>query len=524
MPITSVFQHKSLVALCFTAIYIAADALSFIHPIAQLNITPWNPPAAIQVLFFMLMGWPWTIWAYLTLLISDGVVRGTLGLATPEVYIGNALLVVCYASISSALRKHILHKSNLAAREEIVTLSLIVFAGSLITGFLYIGLLRLIGGLGMANFESALFRFLIGDLLGMMVLLPLAFVFLDQRRIEQFAHMLKSRSYWLLVVVLVICLWGILTLPIESRMKYFFPIFFAIGLMAAAHSLPGATTGLLLVQLPVVFSSSHPSVNPESLLELQIVMLTLTLTGLVIGTVVDERMRAQENLRDSLQLIAAGELAGSLAHELHQPMSALNAYAESALILANTHREEGVSSSQPLLHSTLRKIADETIRASEIVRGLRSFFISGSSKLQHVNATELVRACLTHLTHFASQQDVVLSADLVESAPVYVDPIQIETALINLIKNAIEASSKSQTVRVTLTKENEFFVIKVLDEGNALNRATQAAIFRPLFTQKKHGLGLGLSVSKSLVENNGGKLHYVHKPFKCFAMYLPLAE
>ncbi len=106
----------------------------------------------------------------------------------------------------------------------------------------------------------------------------------------------------------------------------------------------------------------------------------------------------------------------------------------------------------------------------------------------------------------------------------YVDPIQIETALINLIKNAIEASTKSQTVRVTLTQEHRFFVVKVFDEGDALSRATQAAIFRPLYTQKKHGLGLGLSVSKSLVENNGGKLQYITKPFKCFAMYLPLAE
>ncbi len=524
MVLPALLRHKYLGALFFTAIYIAADALSFIHPIGQLNITPWNPPAAIQVLFLMLMGWPWTVWAYLTLFVSDGVVRGTLGLVTPEVYLGNALLVMCYASISTALRKFILHKSTLSAREEIVTLSLIVFAGSFITGVAYIGLLRLLGGLGMADFETAFFRFFIGDLLGMMVLLPLAFVFLDQRRIDQFSVMLKSRSYWLLVVLLVVFLWGILSLPIELRMKYFFPIFFAVGLMAAAHSLPGATTGLLLVQLPVVFSASHPSVNPASLLELQIVMLTLTLTGLVIGTVVDERMRAQENLRDSLQLIAAGELAGSLAHELHQPMSALNAYAESALILANTHREEAASSSQPLLHSTLRKIVDETIRASEIVRGLRSFFISGSSKLQHTNAADLVRTCLTHLAHFAHRQGIVLASDLVESAPVYVDPIQIETALINLIKNAIEASTKSQTVRVTLTQEHRFFVVKVFDEGDALSRATQAAIFRPLYTQKKHGLGLGLSVSKSLVENNGGKLQYITKPFKCFAMYLPLAE
>jgi two-component system sensor kinase FixL len=524
MTIQSLLHSKYLGAMCFSVAYIATDALSFIHPIGQFNITPWNPPAALQVLCLMLMGWPWMAWTYLTLFVSDGIVRGTVGLLTPEVYLGNALLVICYASIAIALRKFILNKSHLTAREETVTLSLIVFAGTFITAASYIGLLSLIGGLGTTHFESAFFRFFVGDLLGMMVLLPLAFVFLDQRRIDQFADMLKSKSYWVLVLILVFCLWGILSLSIELRMKYFFPIFFAVGLMAAAHSLPGATVSLLLVQLPLVLSASHPSVNPESLLELQIVMLTLTLTGLVIGTVVDERMRAQEHLRDSLQLIAAGELAGSLAHELHQPMSALNAYAESALILANGGAGQGATSSSNLLQSTLRKIADETIRASEIVRGLRSFFISGSSKLQNSDAVELVNACIAHSSYLAKKQGVELQANLTGNAPVYIDPIQIQTAVTNLIKNAIETSLPGQLVRVTNSTEGGYFVIRILDEGEALSRKTQAAIFRPLYTQKRHGLGLGLSVSKSLVEHNGGKLVYESDPSKCFAMYLPIAE
>lgn len=524
VAIPPILNGKLVGALCFSAAYIAADALSFIHPIGQLNITPWNPPAALQVLFLMLMGWPWMAWTYLTLFVSDGVVRGAAGLLTPEVYFGNALLVACYAGIAMALRKFIVQKPSLSAREETAILSLIVFAGSFFTGAAYISLQSMIGGLGAADFESAFFRFFVGDLLGMMVLLPLAFVFLDPRRIEQFADMLKSRSYWVLVLILVLCLWGILSLSIDLRMKYFFPIFFAVGLMAAAHSLPGATVSLLLVQLPLVFSASHPSVNPGSLLELQIVMLTLTLTGLVIGTVVDERMRAQEHLRDSLQLIAAGELAGSLAHELHQPMSALNAYAESALLLAQNAREDAAASSQTMLHSTLRKIADETIRASEIVRGLRSFFISGSSNLQNTDAADLVRACLAHLSHFAKRQGIGLKADILDNGLVHVDPVQIGTALTNLVKNAVEASVFGQTVRVTTVRSNGFFVIKVLDEGPALSSAAQSAIFRPLYTQKKHGLGLGLSVSKSLVENNGGKLHYEAQPLKCFSMHLPLAE
>ena len=140
VAIPPILNGKLVGALCFSAAYIAADALSFIHPIGQLNITPWNPPAALQVLFLMLMGWPWMAWTYLTLFVSDGVVRGAAGLLTPEVYFGNALLVACYAGIAMALRKFIVQKPSLSAREETAILSLIVFAGSFFTGAAYISL------------------------------------------------------------------------------------------------------------------------------------------------------------------------------------------------------------------------------------------------------------------------------------------------------------------------------------------------------------------------------------------------
>ena len=81
-----------------------------------------------------------------------------------------------------------------------------------------------------------------------------------------------------------------------------------------------------MIQLPLVFSATRAGVHPNDLMDMQIVMLSLSLTGLIIGAVVDERLRTEERLRDSLQLVAAGELAGSLAHELHQPRSALSAY------------------------------------------------------------------------------------------------------------------------------------------------------------------------------------------------------
>ena len=82
----------------FSLIYVLVDRLSYIHPIGDLNITPWNPPAAIQVLFLTVMGHRWFFWVYLSLCGSDVLVRQS-ELGAPSVWLGNLLLVACYTLI-----------------------------------------------------------------------------------------------------------------------------------------------------------------------------------------------------------------------------------------------------------------------------------------------------------------------------------------------------------------------------------------------------------------------------------------
>jgi len=509
-------------ALAFSLVFVVVDAVSFIHPIGQLNITPWNPPAALEVLFLMLFGLIWLPWVYVTLLLSDWLVRGSV-LFLPQVTFGNALLVTCYALIALTLRRLLRGQPNMSSRTEIAWLSVIVACGSALTGSLYIGFLRAMDILQGVSYASAWYRFFIGDLLGMMVLLPLAFLLLDARRGQAFRAMFRTRSFWTLLVLLLVCLGLIIALPLDERLKYFFPLFFAVGLMAATHSLPGAAVACVLVQLLLVFSASHTPDDLAFLLDVQVVILTLNMTGLVIATVVDERQRAEEQLRDSLQLIAAGELAGALAHELHQPLSALNAYAESALMLADPNTQQ--PEAQSLLHRTLRQIADETVRASNVVRGLRSFFTAGSSKLEEVAIGPLVQTCIERLQALADKREVQLRLDLQASPVVHVDAVQIGTALTNLIKNAIEASTAGQQVRVEVAApDGNHLSVRVFDQAPTLLPDQVHDVFRPFFSKKKHGLGLGLSISRSLVENNGGRLIYEDQPHKCFVMNLPMGD
>lgn len=508
---------KFIKAIAFSCFFIVVDKLSYIHPIGHLNITPWNPPAALDVLFLYWAGSAWMAWLYITLGLADVIVRN-ISFFTPAVVLGNAVLVACYACIAFYFKYLLKIRPQNYQRNQFLKLGLVLVIGSAITAVSYVFTQTMIGSIPSESTWEALHRFFIGDLLGFFVVLPLVFVATNKRRHSQYKDMLGSGMFWMLLALLLGCLWFVFSLPIDNQMNYFFTLFFVVGLFAATYSLPGATFAAAIVQLPLVFSTSGLGASPSVLMDLQIVMLTLSLTGLIIGMVVDERMQAEQQLRDSIQLIAAGELAGSLAHELHQPMSALSAYSESAMMLLSN--DDNDSETRRRAREILKKVVSETLRASEIVRGLRDYFIGGASDLQSTSVIKMIDDCVERLV---VKNEV--SVDKIYSHRndrVMVDLVQMRTAISNLLKNAIEASQPGMLVSIKVVDIDAHTVcIQVIDQGEPLSEELVEQVFRPFYTQKKDGLGLGLSISKLLVENNGSVLRYVDQPVKCFEIVLP---
>ena len=109
-----------------------------------------------------------------------------------------------------------------------------------------------------------------------------------------------------------------------------------------------------------------------------------------------------------------------------------------------------------------------------------------------------------------------------ENDTVIVDFVQMRTAIGNLLKNAMQASPLGMLVTIKVFDvDAQSICIQVIDQGEPLSEELVEQVFRPFYTQKKDGLGLGLSISKLLVENNGGLLLYVDNPVKCFEIVLP---
>lgn len=210
----------------------------------------------------------------------------------------------------------------------------------------------------------------------------------------------------------------------------------------------------------------------------------------------------QAELNRTARLAAAGEMAAALAHELHQPLSAIRNYARA---------------SQMLMHSTaadelMNKVEHEAARAADVVQRLRDFFRGGASRLERIGVRRLVEGALDPMREDAMRHRITLETAIAhDEIELLVDRVQIETVLHSLVGNAIEAiattSGGERHIRVVATgADNGWVQLSVVDSGPGINPAIVDRLFEPFTTTKPTGIGLGLAMSRSMVEAHGGEL------------------
>lgn len=213
------------------------------------------------------------------------------------------------------------------------------------------------------------------------------------------------------------------------------------------------------------------------------------------------------------RLSTMGEMVAGLAHELNQPLYAIGNYARACQELLRPH---------PDLHADMADIAEkltrQTERAAEIVRRLRRFASRREPRRSAVDVNALVREVqqlmLFHAHRFSITTRLDLAPDL---PPVLGDAILIEQVLVNLLRNAFEAMSEAQcphpvvTVR-TAADGGGLIAVTVTDNGPGFGEATTDQLFQAFYTTKEQGMGLGLVISRSIIEAHGGRLTAAPNP------------
>jgi C4-dicarboxylate-specific signal transduction histidine kinase len=262
-------------------------------------------------------------------------------------------------------------------------------------------------------------------------------------------------------------------------------------------------------------------------------MLVLAITGLVAGALVTERRRSETRLRlnqDALahvsRLGSMGELATSIAHEINQPLSAAGTYTE---LLAESLQTEPLR--DPSLVDAARKAAAQISRASDVVRRLRTLVRLGRSDMARTHIDLIVREAVEFIRPDAEQQNVLLKVDVASNLPVVMaDKLQIEQVLLNLMRNSIEAIAAARSGRGQITiraaiEQPGFVEITVNDTGPGFPAALATDELPPAPTIKKDGLGVGLSLCRTIAKAHGGELHIWNTyPGATVGILLPISE
>ena len=217
-----------------------------------------------------------------------------------------------------------------------------------------------------------------------------------------------------------------------------------------------------------------------------------------------------KNAEQSARLITMGEMASSLAHELNQPLAAVQNYASATMTLLNAGklRPDG-------LQTSLSQIINQTQRAAQIMRRIRGFAKRSEPTFSNVTVQKLVDETIELAQIPGKKLGMKIETDIAENLPSLIcDSVLIEQVLINLLKNAMEASENSPTRSVWLKvrANGTNVVFSVIDNGSGISPEVRKKLFEPFFSTKPAGMGIGLNICRSIVESHHGRLTIEDNP------------
>lgn len=242
----------------------------------------------------------------------------------------------------------------------------------------------------------------------------------------------------------------------------------------------------------------------------------------------EEKLRVlEQQLFHADRLLTLGELTAGIAHEINQPLTAIAAYADAGRHLVEQSKEP----LDPAIRDICARISDQSRRAASVVDRLRKLVRSGTSSKANHDIREIVKSTLLLFDYEMKKTGISIRVQASEELPeVFVDEIQIQQILVNLVKNGmdaiIETGQKNGRIDIDIRAGESELVISVVDSGPGVSAQSRLRLFEPFYTSKAKGVGLGLSICKNIAAAHGANLAYsptLVSP-SCFTLSLPLSS
>jgi signal transduction histidine kinase len=510
----------------FVLLYVLLDALSFVHPFHGLSITPWNPNSGLAFAFLLRFG-PryWPVWAGAAI-VADFVVRGspfafsmTVEIIAAAVYGGTAWLLLRPKGVDLSFPRP----------RDIIVFSLAIAGASLLVALSKVGISLYMLPIEAQWAGAMILRQWIGDLIGIALFAPFL-ILLESRGAASLRPTPERLAQAAAMIAVTALVFG---WEATDEFRFFYLLFLPLIWVALRGGLLPTLETAVIAQCGVIAATTLRDLNDDTVVALQFVMLTIVLTGSLLGIDVDARKRAEADARERLgdlarlgRIYTTNEIASGLAHELKQPMLAIVNYVGAALRLLERSppdQEEAIR----LMRNTDAQVA----RADGIIRRMRDFVQRGESRIAPVDIGDVVREAKSLMAPLSRRHGISVEYRPEGSLPmVLVDEVQILQVIVNLLSNSIAAMAEADSPRRRIwvsarPSGTENIEIAVSDTGPGLSPDIANRLFEPFVTTRPEGVGIGLSISKSIVEAHDGRIWYdreAHGPGATFRFTLPI--
>jgi two-component system, LuxR family, sensor kinase FixL len=612
-----------IVGGAYVLAYVVLDWVSYIHPVAPLAITVWNPPPGLSLALLLGFGLRYAPALFLAAFLAEVTVRpGDAAIGDAAAYA--AILAAGYTAVAAWLHSARFDPSFRSLRDLVLFVT-VVGVGTIGIGLCYVAAHALTGSFAWSRMADYVLHFWVGDVIGIATTTP--FLLIARARLARGRKLKLTTEGALQAASIVAVLALVFRLDPEGASRLFYLLFLPLVWISTRHGFEGATAGLLATQLGLIGALQLANYPTPSVLQFQLLMLALTITGAFLGMTstqwrvarqslesreaelktvvatapdaivrvdgarriidvndaaaamfavarprlrgqplsslipelrdsdltcraaafrarradgvefpvevsfgsamvdgrpvhigvvrdVGQRREMEEKLRErdqhldrSLRAAAAAEMASALAHEVNQPLTAASSYMQ-ALDLLLARR----ATNDPELTETMRKASAEVTRAGRIVRQLREFYRRDPGNVEAVRADALVEQALASLGSRMELHQIAVTIKVAADLPgLLVDPFQIEIVLHNLLRNAVDSIAEAQPAVRQITVDARrgtggFAEISVSDSGPGVNASVADLLFRSFVSSRVEGMGLGLAISRSIVERHGGRL------------------